>query len=53
MILNRLFGFSGMIKAQPVTELIMMIVSISLLRGVILRQQAGPATGSTDWPSKV
>ena len=53
LILNRLFGFSGMIKAQPVTELIMMIVSISLLRGVILRQQAGPATGSTDWPSKV
>jgi Na+-driven multidrug efflux pump len=40
LILNRLFGFSGMIKAQPVTELIMMIVSISLLRGVILRQQA-------------
>ena len=29
-----------MIKAQPVTELIMMIVSVSLLRGVILRQQA-------------
>ena len=53
LILNRLFGFSGMIKAQPVTELIMMIVSISLLRGVILRQQAGPATGSTDWPGKV
>ena len=40
LILNRLFGFSGMIKAQPVTELIMMIVSVSLLRGVILRQQA-------------
>ena len=40
LILNRLFGFSGMIKAQPVTELIMMIVSISLLRGVILRRQA-------------
>ena len=41
LILNRLFGFGGMIKAQPVTELIMMIVSVSLLRGVILRQQAG------------
>ena len=40
LILNRLFGFSGMIKAQPVTELIMMIVSVGLLRGVILRRQA-------------
>ena len=35
ILLNRLFGFGGMIKAQPITELIMMAVSVSLLTRVI------------------
>jgi Na+-driven multidrug efflux pump len=35
LILNRIFGFNGMIWAQPVTELIMMIVSVGLLRYII------------------
>ena len=35
ILLNRLFGFGGMIKAQPITELIMMAVSVSLLVRVI------------------
>ena len=35
LILNRLFGFGGMICAQPITEFIMMIVSVWLLTGVI------------------
>lgn len=35
LILNRLFGFGGMICAQPITEFIMMIVSVRLLTGVI------------------
>lgn len=35
VILNRLFGFGGMIKAQPITEMIMMAVSVGLLYHVI------------------
>ena len=35
LLLNRWFGFSGMIYAQPLTELIMMTVSVSLLVHVI------------------
>ena len=35
ILLNRVFGFSGMIKAQPVTEVIMIAVSVSLLYRVI------------------
>ena len=35
LILNRVFGFGGMIWAQPVTELIMMTVSLTLLYRVI------------------
>ena len=35
ILLNRLFGFGGMLKAQPITELIMMAVSVSLLARVI------------------
>jgi putative MATE family efflux protein len=38
LLLNRLFGFGGMIWAQPVTEMIMMAVSVSLLLGVIRRE---------------
>ena len=37
LILNRVFGFGGMICAQPITEFIMMIVSVWLLTGVITR----------------
>ena len=35
LILNKLFGFGGMIWAQPVTEAIMMAVSVSFLYRVI------------------
>ena len=35
LILNRVFGFGGMIWAQPVTELIMMAASLTLLYRVI------------------
>lgn len=38
LLLDRIFGFDGMIWAQPITELIMMIVSVSLLRGVINKE---------------
>ncbi len=38
LLLNRLFGFGGMIWAQPVTEMIMMAVSVALLVGVIRRE---------------
>ncbi len=38
LLLNRLFGFGGMIWAQPVTEMIMMAVSVSLLLGIIRRE---------------
>ena len=34
LLLNRIFGFGGMIWAQPVTEMIMMAVSVSLLLGI-------------------
>ena len=37
LLLNHLFGFQGMIKAQPITEIIMMVVSITLLTRVIKR----------------
>ncbi|MBR0381002.1 MAG: MATE family efflux transporter [Eubacterium sp.] len=39
LTLNRVFGFGGLIKAQPATELIMMIVSISLLLWKIRRSE--------------
>ena len=35
LLLNHLFGFQGMIKAQPITEIIMMVVSVTLLSRVI------------------
>ena len=38
LVLNRAFGFAGMIWAQPVTELIMMAVSVSLLVRTIRRE---------------
>ncbi len=39
LLLNRAFGFSGMIWAQPVTEMIMMACSVPLLIGVIRKSQ--------------
>ncbi len=39
LILNRLFGFRGMLCAQPFTEAIMMIVSVRLLAGMIRREE--------------
>ena len=35
LILNHIFGFHGMIWAQPVTEMIMMVVSVTLLSSVL------------------
>lgn len=37
MLLNKTFGFHGMIWAQPVTELIMMIVSVGMLATILNR----------------
>ena len=37
LLLNRSFGFNGMLWAQPVTEAIMMAVSLILLTGAIRR----------------
>jgi putative MATE family efflux protein len=39
LLLNRLFGFGGMIWAQPVTEVIMMAASVTLLWRFIRRMQ--------------
>ena len=38
LILNYIFGLGGMLWAQPVTEMIMMVSSILLLYGVIRRE---------------
>jgi len=35
LVLDRRFGFHGMLWAQPITEVIMMAASISLLAGTI------------------
>ncbi|MBQ9695619.1 MAG: hypothetical protein IJV58_04240, partial [Oscillospiraceae bacterium] len=40
LVLDHVFGFSGMIWAQPVTEMIMMAASVTLLYTVI-RSEAG------------
>ena len=39
LILNHTFGFYGMIWAQPITEVIMMTVSLTLLYRVIRREE--------------
>lgn len=46
LILNHVFGFGGMIWAQPATEVIMMAVSLSLLYRVIKGQEALRQGGS-------
>ena len=35
LLLDRIFGFSGMLWAQPITEAVMMAVSLILLTSVI------------------
>ena len=39
LLLNRSFGFDGMIWAQPITELCMMVVSVGLLVRTIRGEQ--------------
>ena len=39
LLLNHIFGFQGMIKAQPITEIIMMVVSVTLLSKVIKKME--------------
>lgn len=51
LLLNRLFGFRGMLWAQPVTEMVMMAASSSLLYRVIRteeRRQIREDRGSAD-----
>ena len=39
LILNHIFGFFGMIWAQPITEMIMMTVAVSMLVNIIQKMQ--------------
>ena len=39
LLLNKFFGFDGMICAQPITEIIMMAVSVTLLYRFIIREE--------------
>lgn len=39
LFLDRLFGFDGMIWAQPITEVIMMVFSVGLLTRIIRREE--------------
>ena len=41
LLLNKLFGFDGMLKAQPVTEAVMMAVSLLLLDRFITSKESG------------
>ena len=41
LLLNKLFGFDGMLKAQPVTEAVMMAVSLLLLNRFITSKESG------------
>ena len=38
LLLNHVFGFDGMIWAQPITEVIMMVASVTLLVKVIRKE---------------
>ena len=44
LLLNRIFGFDGMLKAQPVTEAVMMTVSLVLLNRFITKEQTDGAS---------
>ena len=50
LILNKFFGFNGMIWAQPLTELIMMCVSVKLMLWLLSKVESGE--GLTDLPSE-
>ena len=39
LLLNHIFGFGGMIWAQPITEMIMMITAVTLLSRVIRKKE--------------
>ena len=41
LLMNRMWGFGGLIWAQPVTEVIMMIISVRLLVGTIRKEAEG------------
>ena len=45
LILNNIFGFGGMLFAQPITEAIMMIVSVWMLVSVIRSVKVDPRDG--------
>ncbi|MBR3629987.1 MAG: MATE family efflux transporter [Oscillospiraceae bacterium] len=47
LVLNRVFGFGGMLWAQPVTELIMMAASVWLLWFTIRQEQKHAAAAKT------
>ena len=48
LLLNHAFGFDGMIWAQPVTEVIMMAASVTLLVRVIKRQMPSSSSRCTE-----
>ena len=45
LLFDRVFGFSGMIWAQPVTEAIMMAVSVRMLYGLIRSEEKKHSEG--------
>lgn len=47
LLLNHAFGFNGMIWAQPITEVIMMAASVTLLVRVIRRQMPSSSSRCT------
>ena len=44
LLLNRIFGFDGMLKAQPITEAVMMTVSLVLLNRFITKEESDVAS---------
>lgn len=51
LLLNRAFGFDGMIWAQPVTELVMMAASLWLLAHTIRSEEARAAEEDSQLPA--
>lgn len=39
LILNNLFGFDGFIYAQPITDIIMMMLSLFLITNMLKKEQ--------------
>ena len=48
LLLNKLFAFNGMLKAQPVTEAVMMAVSLLMLYRFITRSEMAMIKKSDD-----